>query len=315
MTNPKYAIAPVFPATVASTLAVPVYLGNGVRLDHVPEIYRKYAARMTEEVGTRHTDSSSNLALVSEYDAESMYEPDPTPPGRPRSKKAAAAEGIQIASLALWLARPTELSYNLIAHLAEDWRPEPFVFPTLVLVKSLQGELFTQADIAEVKRLNESLSQMPRGLTAFVASRYLWFATHEEAGDVSFGILSIAIEALVGPEKGVSIGVRISRRGAALLGGTRDEQCLTFVRLSEWWKARCELMHGDTLESHGDQSKARLISVAEEFVRQVIRKLVLDQTVAGKFTSFVTREAYLEQIASAFVEPSQGERTAAEANR
>ncbi|MFI5182023.1 MAG: hypothetical protein ACHQPI_11565 [Thermoanaerobaculia bacterium] len=310
-----YAVAPVFTSGVPAEVHLPVDLGNGVRLDRLPPIYGNYVDEMTRQVGTFHTAASGGLALVSDYEADCMDAPDPSPPGRPRSMADAAGQAIQIGSLSTWLAQPTDLSFCLIAVLSEKIRPRPIVYPPLHVPEGFVFGVLTPERFVEARTINERLFRLSTRTTAWVATRYLWFALHEEAIDLAYGILSIAIEALVGPEDFKDLTHRIPRRGAALLGGGRSDQCLTHVRLAKWWKARCDVMHGETLEKHADVEKKKLLGGALELVRLGIRKILLDPAVAAEFVSFPTRDAYLERIGAGFADPTPAEQAAAEAKR
>jgi hypothetical protein len=310
-----YKVAPVFTTALTDADVLPLDLGNGVRLDWVPPVYSKHVKAMAYEFGRFYTSTQGNLALVKEYDAAFPDEADPEPKGRPRSKSDAAREAIQLASVSLWLAQPIDLSFCLIANLSDAGRPEPIVFPTLRVPPGFKFGVLSHENADEARRINELLSRLSPKTTVYVATRYLWLALHEDAGDLLLAILSIAVEALIGPEDHRQLTVRIPRRGAALLGGDRVTQCLTHLRLSKWWEARCELMHGDTIEHRPDDEKGRLVMEALEVVRQGIRKALLDPAVSVEFATFARRDAYLERIAASFLDPSPSERAAAEASR
>lgn len=311
-----YAVAPVFTSYVdEAATPLPVDLGNGVHLDRVPEVFSKHHAAIAKEMGEWHTNAG-RLALVAEFEAAYQDEADPLPPGRPRTKSAAARQAVQLAALSLWLAQPTDLSFCLIALLSETTTPRPIVFPVLCVVEGFPFSVLTLQDVAEARTINGLLSGTSTRTTAFVAARYLWLALHEDAADLAYGILSIAIEALFGPDDGKGdLTHRIPRRVAALFGGSRAEQCLAHVRATIWWRVRCEVMHGDTLEDHSDTEKTKLLTEALEIVRLGIRKALLDPTVAAAFSNFTTRDAYLESVGRGFVDPSPGEQAASEAAR
>lgn len=321
-----HAVAPVFPEEVAAATSSPVDLGGNVRLDRPPTIFRSSGVLIAEKVGSHYGCSSSNLALVNEYEADHLNEMDPAPPGRPRRKCDAARQALQIANVALWLARPSPLGFRLVVHLAEGeaTSPSPNAFPDLCALPKYATSRLSALDVAEARQLNKALAPLSPRTTAFIATRYLWLALHEDMLDVSFGILSIAIEALLGPDdqpppgtpptKGPrNIGKRIRARGAALVGGSGPEQALNYCRLDHWWTARNEVMHGDTLEARSDAEKFRLLGEAQELVRAVLRTILLNATVTVEFSTFTTREAYLEKLAGTFVEPTATELAAVEA--
>jgi hypothetical protein len=300
------AIAPIITSSVPLDHPFPIDLGCGVRIDRVPAVYEEHRAVLERRLGEVNT-GHRGLALVHEYEAEERFELDPNPPGKPRTKSAAARHALQTASVSLWLARPNDISFCLIAHLSGKIFPVATVFPTLRATGSFEPKALSESDLAEAREINAGLSRIATDVTAYVATRYLWLALHEDNADLAYGILSIAVEALLGPDDHQYIGRRIPQRGASLLGGTREEQCLTHVRLSAWWLTRNAIMHGDTFDPREDAAKDQLLSEVQETVRRCIRIALLDAAASKEFATFPTRDSYLDRIVASFLDPSPSE--------
>jgi hypothetical protein len=313
------ALAPIFPEN-ALTVPPPVDLGCQVRIDVPPTVFRsgRVATLIQERVGKRSAFTEANLALITEYDATSLYDPDPSPPGRPRSKSAAACQQLQLANLSLWLARPTDIHFNLLIDLEyviDTWclARDPTVFwPGVVTLPRYGTARLTGTDIDVARDLLAALSELTTKGTGFVASRYLWLALNQEMVDASYGLLWIAVEALLGPENRKRIGERISMRGAAMIGGDRTQQALTYHRVSEGWRARNEVMHGDTLEERSDPEKFLLLWEAHELIRGVLRRVLTEPAVRDPFSTFSDREAFLQELERGFTAPAPEELAAAQ---
>ncbi len=307
---PWVTAAPIFPEEAANlAFAGAIDLDSNVRLDRTPPEFRlgPTAVKIEEDVGKRWSFSSSNLALITEYQAGLWGVGGGPPPESRQSKWGGARQRIQLANLALWLARPSSLHFSLLVHFTAGDRPMPYLFPGLVVMPRYEGVRLTAVDFDWAKEFNSLLNQLPARTTAFVASRYLWLALHEESADLRLGVLSIAIEALFGPEDHQFIGKRIPSRAAALLGGDPSVQALNYVRLTEWWKARCDVMHGDTLEERPAWEKELLVNEAEDVVREGLRTVLADANIRVQFADFRTREICLEQLDAGFVSPSAKE--------
>ena len=180
----------------------PVEFANGVRLERLPEWVRTKEA--LKFLGWSRRESIQKFALFGftvEYKAESLGDPDPDWKGpEPRSKQEKAIEQIQLANLAIWLAKPCKLSYDAILHFDQPGNPE-----SIRQAISLYGlvphhedtdNVLTIEDFQKATNLHRSAIDLSRNGTLWTAARLLWKALKERMWESRFLLLWVVIQTL-----------------------------------------------------------------------------------------------------------------------
>ena len=108
-------IAPIPYWDIGEPLDEPVNFGCGVILWVVPNWLKE--EQITKHLSEFHREQLLHVkfALMVEYDADSLREPDSGWRGQqPRSKQDRALELITLANLALWIAMPSSIGFDLV---------------------------------------------------------------------------------------------------------------------------------------------------------------------------------------------------------
>jgi hypothetical protein len=316
-------VAPLFPLGQVDVPPTPARLGCGVRLSRAPRRFlaREFQNGVHENLGTRWLFGPSQPCLVTSYRAASYGDPSGAPEGGPRTKQDAARQRLQLATLALWLARPTAVYFRFVAQVQGSYLGGVRLGPVFAMFEErpslprYASTRLTAQAFREARKLNEALNALGLSSPGFIAARYLWVALNQEHADVRIGILWMAVEALFGPADQQSIGESIRRRVGAFFGGSRSMQVENFVHAAAGWKARCEVMHGATLGGRSKNAKECLLLESESIVRAALRSILLNWRRRRVFETDANRDRYLTRLSCAFERPNDTERKAAESAR
>ena len=312
---PWHTVAPLVHSGQIDAPVRPFRLGCGVRLGRVPRRFLSSEFRngIDEQLGRRWRAGPAQFCLVTTYKAHSYGDPSGAPAGGPPTKQDAARQRLQLAALSLWLARPSSVHFRFVAHVHESHLggvklpPLFFTFDEKPSLSRYAAARLTPADLKGARRLNVALNALNLSGPVFIAARYLWLALNQEHADVRLGILWMAVDALFGPEDGQGIGEAIRKRVPAFFGGSRKTQIENHGHAAAGWKARCEVMHGDTLGARSRKEKEYLLLESESIVRGALLSVLLDWRRRRAFETSTGRDAYLTRIACAFVRPGNAE--------
>lgn len=298
-----YTIAPISLLYSSRTvrLTKPLDLGFGVTFTIVPDWLSELEGLDNLALNHRRLLEDAMYILQSEYEANSMGDPDPEWKGsKARSKQNSALERIQIANLALWLTKPSRIGFEMVLHVHEKggykvwqgYRPVPPLMPNEKDVSNYLEIL----EFEEACRVNTLLQQLDRTSAVWIAARTLWTALTIDYWEVRFILFWIALEALFGTT--VEIAYRISHRIAFFLSSTRGEAEKLHKQAKISYRWRSQTVHGMKLgrsEQKKEESKEVLYN-AETFARKSLLKILNDSKLIGLFSSNKSREEYLNGL-------------------
>jgi hypothetical protein len=192
--------------------------------------------RLTEpiEFGRHDFESvqAAKYAFVVEYEAEALGSPDPAWKGKEtRSIQDRQRELALLASLALWLSKPSPACVTLVIH-APHHEGKPLIQqierqdPVLHHPRETHSRI-SVGDIRRASSLHSKLIRVRRNTAVWTALRATFSALQMYAPEIRYALFWIALEALFGPADGREITFRISQRIAFFLASTRARTYFT----------------------------------------------------------------------------------------
>lgn len=286
-------------------------IGPGVLITRTPDWFREDAKFTRGNVGKLAT-LESEVSLVCTFEADSYGDPDPSWTGSaPRSKQDLATEAIYAAGVALWLARPSGLYFELmvtcepvISGGASVWTAQPV--QRMQPLKSYAAETLRPADLQSADVIATSIRALPRPSAVWTAARFLSLALTEDPGvlwEIRFLHLWVAIEALFGPEDRKDVQKSIAKRIARFLNPKDDSQgrvAYSIVFKSYDWRSAA--IHGARLSGLTPAEADTLMQEAEGILRTTLSKILSDAAQVALFAS-ANRDAHLKALASGFHPP------------
>lgn len=302
-----YTISPLIYTDIESDMVIGTKWAGGVTLIKTPRWLLE--KKVMSQLSTWQRDrlrSRSKLSLQVQYDAESLGEADPTWKHKGTlSKQDVAQEYIRIATLCLWLARPTSLTNEVIFHVEDpdingehgirEIRQIGRIFPNNAHEQRAQHD---QDTIRESIELSECVKKLPRQDGAVWTALYvLWRALSEiHQGEVRILLLWIALEALFGPKDAREIRHRIAERIALFLPEDLAEARVLYRQVKRGYDTRSKIAHGMRLDE-GDRSGGdRTMMEAQALAQRCLVKILRDERLCGLFNG-KRREEYLDELA------------------
>ena len=291
-----YTITPIH--NLSFPVESPISFGAGLVLARLPDWIAEDA--MVERLSVTDQQSVREVqhAFVSEYEAASLDDPDPSSKGsEPKSIQETKYELSVLGNLALWLSRPSAACFSVVLH-APQFGGTPVVqqikrHSPLLCHPNDVGNTLSAEDVALAQRLHSSLVQIPRQNAVWTAIRSAGFALHMNAEDVRCSLWWIALEALFGPEDAREITYRLSQRIGFFLGQDAKSARELFSQAKAGYAFRSKVVHGRWKE---DSDGLTLMANAEMLVRRSLNRLLLDPELAKLFQE-KNRETYLDELA------------------
>ncbi|MCH7644382.1 MAG: hypothetical protein IH974_06045 [Myxococcales bacterium] len=282
MTNEWCAVAPLL--GFDERLTQDFSLGNGVILGPTP-------AWLREERATRHYGALETLwatgavtALSTRYEATRVEEPDPDREGF--SLQDRADHALELASLALWLARPSQVGIRIILH-----SPEPRgngegelhrVIPIGVHPADDATHAHDEQDLEAAHSLHEAIASLKSGGTTETAILSLLSALQQNAWVPRYAMLWIALEALFGPQDAREMRFRMAQRVALFL--ERGEEAKTlFDAVKSAYDLRSKVIHGARIAGLTLEQRLKVQKDAEDLARRSVCKILFDPSLPSVF--------------------------------
>lgn len=301
------AVATLAPAEALPNREHPV--GPGVILTGTPEWFKEELRLLQKSVGERDSFLSP-FALVCTFEAASYSDPDPAVVWpQPRSKQDAAVEAVKLGALALWLARPTGVTFDAVS----VGVPEPGQEATVRSCRPVQRYVplpryaaasLVAADLAKADAFATALRTVPRPSATWTALRFLDLALAEELWHVRLLLLWVGIEALFGPEDRRNVQDATARRVARFLNPGNDvEGRCAYELVWKSYEERCVVAHGARIPDAKPDERETIVLEAEGILRSTLRRSLEDPGTLAALSS-PQRDTHLEQLAKGFVPPS-----------
>jgi hypothetical protein len=202
--------------------------------------------------------------------------------------------------LALWLARGTPLSFDVIAHAenyGSQWVTRHIVsYNSARPLPAYQGESLTVPDFDKAKMLFHGIENVSSDGTVRTALGVTTRALVEGSWELRYLLFWLALEALFGPDDGREITFQLAQRIALFLepDGTKAQQLCRDVKKSYGWRSK--MVHGRKLTTLKDEEDEELIKDLEILARRALVAVLEDEKMVSIFDGG-NREKFLDSLA------------------
>lgn len=290
----------VAPLHYYDRLPVPFKLAKGVILTSIPNWVKSPEFLDGLALDDQKYLSNGRYALLKEYKAKSLGDPDPEWKGKTaRSKQQTADELIKLANLALWLANPSAVGFSRI--IVADYRKRVWSRvqfgrdDPLRCHKRDSPNPWTKEGLTVAKRLHSALARSSRDGAVWIAARTLWKALQEQEWQLRYPLMWIVLEALFGPDDPRETTYRLSQRLAFFLAGNRRHARQLFDKIKAGYAWRSRVVHGMRLRKLTPQMADDLMYDAEAFARNSLSKVLSNSEWLKRFNG-KDRDKYLDEF-------------------
>jgi hypothetical protein len=281
-------------------LDVPFSLANSVILSSMPNWVREEEIKKNVGMAGSEVLEDGQYALVREYEADSLGEPDPEWHKKPpRSKQSTAHEAIQLADFALWLAKPSSIGFKLIIHADEQtgtWRWRHLGRSNQLLPHAKdEASLIEKGELDLAHKLHSALLNLPRDGAVWIAVRTLWQGLTQEEWTVRYLLLWIVLEALYGTTDTRETTYRLAQRLAFFLSKDRVRAQTLFQDAKAGYTWRSRVVHGMRLRKLSPEKSSELMYETERFARESLLKILMSADLIKTFSGS-EREILLDSL-------------------
>jgi hypothetical protein len=274
-------------------LDAPVCLASGVQLVVLPDWVKSQEALEGVGSSTRQAvEHFSKFAFYIEYEAENFDERTPDLQPDEPTKRVRAEELVAMANLALWIAIPTPLSFNLFLHSNRPGDPSGVIHKASVAQLSPhpwhKENMLTQEHLKTAGILHQALSGLARRGTVWTAAGAVWDALHSaRRWELRVLLFWMALEALYGPNDTHETTHQLSERLALFLGRdeNEDEARRLYVVAKKGYAARSRIVHGLRVSGLDDDAILRLGCSVEYLAQRSLQQILTDSDVVNSFDS------------------------------
>ena len=246
------------------------------------------------------TGQRTTFAFIWEYVGKSFGDSDPaSPPDSPRTMEAAGFQEILLANLALWLAKPTSISINIMIQAGQGLTYWQHIWNYKIRgIYSIEPDTKNHLlvdDLNAGKTLLQIMSKLPRNGAVWVAIRTLNEALATEWWEGRFLFTWVALEALFGPKEPREISFRIRQRIALFLGANSSESKEIAQDCKRGYDWRSKVAHGVPLDKLTEKTSEEILHASEKVIRRALSKILLDSNLPPVFNG-ATREEFLDNL-------------------
>jgi hypothetical protein len=304
MPDPWVTFAPLQPdGILPAELSLPFHFTEQVSVRPIPEWVRQADTvdELRPQIREKIENEGSRHCIGVEYQADAFGSPDPSWKGDPLwSMQDTAAQWIRSAHLALWLARPTALSFSIIIDAVKNG-PEWVTRGTTSYTEAYplpehQHQTHTLEDFVTARTLFNALLGVSQEGPVRAAGLMTVKALGNQTWEFRFLLLWLVLECLFGPETPQETTFRLSQRIAFFLekDGSKAREVYACIKKSYEWRSR--IVHGLRLSNvKGEKSDSLLVEL-EELVRRSLVEILGSETMVKTFDGG-RREEYLDSLA------------------
>lgn len=247
---------------------------------------------------------NNQFVLISQYEGHSLSDTDPSWTGdEPRTMEDKAFEEIQLATLALWISRPSLISFKTLIQAAKvntEWRRVlHFHFKGLSAHPRDIQTVLTIDDLEMSRDLFRQIKNLPRRGSVWVSLRTTLEALTEDWWEGRFLFLWVALEALFGPKDAREVSYRLSQRMGFFLAHDSAESKSIFSEMRKSYGWRSKVAHGVALNKLSPKTSEEILWRTEEILRRVLIQILLNPDVIKSFNGS-TREEFLDSLVFTF---------------
>jgi len=269
-------------------LSEPFELGDGVVITRVPEWLKSEEVMRDLGWPVKAALEKAKHAFLKEYEADGLG-----------AEHDEALAQIRDCNAALWIARPSRISYRCALNVFFSDGDKPFrqqiaLFEPIRPSPTDRANALTLDDLSHAKGL---YSNMPKEGAVRTAIAALIRGLTEANWAMRYLVLWIGLEALFGPKDGREITYRISQRiaffnGSGLPSNQKKAICSQAKECYSW---RSRIVHGLNLKKLKPEKSGGLRDATEKLVRDALTRALSDPEVLSKLNG-KEREQYLDGL-------------------
>jgi hypothetical protein len=297
-----FTVVPLHNLHVPAGTRIP--FGNTFVLQDTPEWLKKDQGILASlSLHDRQSALDSDHALVAEYHAAAIGEPDPSWAGKsPRSIQQVKFQAAILANLALWIRQPSTVCFTVGFHaLAWNVPGEADKVPIIQQTESHAplychpndaGNPVEVKHVAKAGELYSVLAGVPRDNPVWEAMRSTWAALTMYSADRRYPFFWMALESLFGSNDANEIGYKLAQRISFFLADTPDVAKELFRKVKACYKMRSTIIHG---RWKNDPKIDDVMADTEAIIRTAFRHLLENPQLLTTFIS-KERDQFLEDF-------------------
>lgn len=281
---------------------LPYHFTEQVSLRKIPEwIWQDTTGDELRPQLRENVDAGCHHCIAVEYKADSPdmsdinWEGDP-----PWSIQDTAAQLARSAHLALWLARPTVLSFGIVAEVAREdsgWVTRKITpYSAVCALPESRHEEHTLEDLATARALFQALQTVSFNGPVRTAALVIMKALLDQTWEFRFLLMWLVTECLFGPEDSREISFRISQRVALFLETDQAKAHDLFAQVKDSYAWRSKVVHGLRLAKLKEEKSHTLLQDLERLVRRSLVAILASESFLEIFDG-KRREEYLDSLA------------------
>lgn len=287
-------LAPVGPPWVIHhSVALPYQFSHDISLRPIPdwvwETDPENPDPLREQISPE-LDEGERDCIALEYQADTLG-----------ARQVSAADEVFLVHLAMWLSRPTTLSFGIIVHAHhvsdQEWVTRQIApYNRARCLERYSSDQLTADDLARAKSLVEMLRSVSHDGPIRMASQAMKKALVESSWEIRFFLLWLVLECLFGPDDGREISYRLSLRLALFVesDAVRGRELFAAIKKSYGWRSK--IVHGLKLTRLSQSEPETLLAELEELVRRALLMVLADSAMVARFDGD-EREKYLDTLA------------------
>lgn len=246
----------------------------------------------------RQATLAAKHALVAEYQAASIGEPDAKWPGdKPKSIQELKFQSAMLANLAIWLRQPSTAHFTVCFHALSLNTPQPVVLRTeshtrLFCHPKDAANPLSLNHVVKAGSLHKVLSTVPRKNALWQSLRAVWAALTSYRADLRYPLFWQGLESLFGSEdKRYGITQRLRDRISTFLADSESVRQQISEKVGICYETRSEIVHGRWEEG---PEIDHVMADTEAIVRTVVRHILEKPGMLAIFIS-ERRDGFLDQ--------------------
>jgi hypothetical protein len=271
---------------------------DGMVLDVLPDWVSPHPWLIMLGERIKQSVKKATHGLIINYEAEAFGSPDPAWQGPDlKSIQEVKYELAVLANFALWLSCPSPVRLACVFHV-ELRDPDPMVkhigtVPRVFHHPKDSDRSPSAKDFKRAQHLHSSLALLPRGQgSVWNAFQAVWAALQTHVDIIRYFLFWVALESLFGPDNGVQISLKLSKRIAAFLAKDHNEAQELSTKVKKGYKFRSTIAHGRWKVNPNSEA---LLAVVEIFARESLIHVLTDNDLLKTFSG-KGREKYLDGL-------------------
>lgn len=273
-------------------------IGDDVRLTQLPTWLKEHFITKDTSPDISSFFEQYKYTLVAEYDVYALSEIDQQSTEQ-KTFRQRALEQIRLANIALWLAKPSLISYQYIfiaVYNGMNWTLVN-IYDVRPFLSRLRNEstILTQEDYLNAHKLAQAISTLPSESSVWVALRTLIEAISDDWWNSRYLFLWVSIESLFGPRDARELSYRLALRISLFISDDQNTIKSAFRAVKMGYDWRSKIVHGLSLKKIRPEISELLLLVIEAILRKCLKLILLQPSTIAEFIGS-NRESFLDNL-------------------